>query len=339
VTLARPDLLWIVPLAAALLALALTAQGWRVRRLERLLGAASARLLPSRALRFPLGRALLALAAATTLGIAAAEPRRDIIVPPSPPAPLDLAVAVDVSLSMGASDAPPTRILRAQEVVEALADALPAARTVLVVFADWPYTLVPATDDPGVVRYFAEALRSDLVVERDQGTSMTAAIEHAAAALDARPREGARRVILLVSDGGAHDDAGSVIDAARAAARGGVEVWTGGLGTTRGIELETETGPVLDPDGAPVLTRLDDRLLMEVAAAGGGTYEDVGDERGLRALVARLQGADAGLPGEGRPQPDATFVLALLALLAILAEGALDGLGSTRRAARTGEAW
>jgi hypothetical protein len=130
-----------------------------------------------------------------------------------------------------------------------------------------------------------------------------------------------------------------VLEASRAAARDGVEVWTAGLGSARGVELEAETGPVLDPTGAPVLTRLDDRLLADVAAAGGGAYEDVGDDRGVRSLIARLRDADAEASAEEREAPDAALVLALLALALILGEGALDGRRGVRRAARTGEAW
>ena len=339
-TLLRPELLGISVAAALLLALAVLAGWWRLRRLERRLGgAASGRLLPAGALRFPAARLATAVAAAGALGLAAAEPEDRTEEPPPAARPLDLAVAVDVSLSMGASDAAPSRILRAQEVVADLADAFPGARLVLVVFADWPYTLGPPTDDPGLVRWFAESLQADLVVDRDQGTALAAAIEHAGEALAARPREGARRVVLLVSDGGAHEESDAELEAARAAAADGMEVWTAGLGTTRGVELETETGPVLDATGAPVLTRLDERLLVDVAAAGGGTYEDVGSERGLRSLVARLQGENASVAPTARESPDVTLLLALLGLALILGEGALDGRRSVRHAARTGEAW
>jgi Ca-activated chloride channel family protein len=343
VTLVRPELLGLSLVAALLLALAIVAGWWRLRRLERLLGgAASWRLLPAGALRFPVARLLTAVAAAVALGIAAAEPERPAEEPPPPTAPLDLAIAVDASLSMGAADALPSRILRAQEVVVELADAFPGARLVLVVFADWPYTLVPPTDDPGVVRWFAESLQADLVVDRDQGTALAAAIEHASEALAARPRspdEDARRVVLLVSDGGAHDESDTVLAAARAAADDGIEVWTAGLGTTRGIELETETGPVLDATGAPVITQLDERLLVDVAAAGGGSYEDVGGERGLRSLIAGLQEANPAVAPNRREAPDAALLLALLALALVLGEGALDGRRRVRHAARTGEAW
>jgi Ca-activated chloride channel family protein len=283
-----------------------------------------------------------AVAAVVALGLAAAGPEQPAEEPPPAAPPLDLAVAVDVSLSMGASDAVPSRILRARRVVAELADAFPAARLVLVVFADWPYTLVPPTDDPGVIRWFAESLQADLVVDRDQGTALAAAIEHASEALAARPRspgQGARRVVLLVSDGDAHDESDTVLEAARAAADDGMEVWTAGLGTTRGIELETETGPVLDATGAPVLTRLDQQLLVDIAAAGGGAYEDVGGERGLRSLIAQLQAADASVASTAREPLDVTLLLCLLGLALILGEGALDGRRSVRHAARTGEAW
>jgi Ca-activated chloride channel family protein len=339
-TLARPALVPLALAAAALLALAVVLHWRRRRRLARFLGGtALSRLLPEGALGFPVARLVCLSIAAAALGIAAAEPRPEEAAPPPPAAPLDLSIAVDVSLSMGALDGGPSRIARAQEVVAELADALPTARIVLVVFADWPYTLVPATDDAALVRYFAQSLRADLMVDRDQGTALAAAIEQAREALEARPRAGARRVVLLVSDGGAHDDAGVVIEAARAAARGGVEVWTAGVGSVRGAELETETGPVLDLSGAPVLTRLEESLLVDVAAAGGGAYVHVGDERGLSSLVARLRTAQVGSSVGRRGPPDPTLLLALLALVMLIGESILDGARSVRHAARTGEAW
>jgi hypothetical protein len=88
-----------------------------------------------------------------------------------------------------------------------------------------------------------------------------------------------------------------------------------------------------------VLTRLDDRLLAEIAAAGGGAYEDIGDDRGVRSLIARLGDADTEIASERREAPDATLLLGLAALVLIFAEGALDGRRAIRHQARTGEAW
>ncbi len=324
-TLARPEWLPLLPLGLAF-ALAAVVVQWRRRlRLGRALSSiALARLLPTDVRRFPYTRALcLALAIAAValgaVGVVSREPEA-----PPPFVPLDLVIAVDVSASMGARDAVPSRVGRAQEVVSTLAHFLPGARIMLVVFADWPFTLVPATDDPRVVSYFAGALQADLVLDRDQGTSLGAVLAHARDALEARPRADARRAILVVSDGGAHDDPADVAEVAAEVAGAGVEVWTAGLGSERGSGLETPTGPMLDPAGAPLVTRLDDDLLTRLAAAGGGRYEWVGDDRGLRALASGLAREADDTTTSATTVFDVTFLLTLLALPLMLLEGALD---------------
>lgn len=330
-TLARPELLALVPLAVGLLTVALVVQWKRLSRLERVFGdSALRRLFPLEVRRFPVVRLLCLVVAAVTIAFGAVGFARDAPAPPLPAAPLDLAIAVDVSLSMGAVDLETSRVARAREVVTRLSEALPEARTVLVVFADWPYVLVPPTDDPAVIRYFAQALEANLVLDRDQGTALSAAIVRAREAIASRPRSGARRVILVLSDGGAHDGEAAVLSGAAAAASDGVEVWAAGLGTERGAEIETEAGPVLDAAGVPVVARLDEALLRGVAAAGEGRYERVSDDRGLRALIAGLQD-EATPPTTGGPEPgDVTFLLALLSFPLLLLEGALDG-GRGRR--------
>jgi Ca-activated chloride channel family protein len=330
-TLARPELLALVPLAAALLTLALVVQWKRIQRLDRVFGDhALSRLFPFAPRRFPAARLLCLVPAAIAIALGAVGVARDTPEPPPPAAPLDLAIAVDMSLSMGAADIEPSRVARARQVVTRVSEAFPEARTVLVVFADWPYTLVPPTDDPAVIRYFAQSLEANLVLDRDQGTALSAAILQAREALASRPRSGARRVILVLSDGGSHEGEAAVLSEAAAAAAADVEVWAAGLGTERGVELATETGPVLDAAGVPVVARLDEGLLMRLAAAGEGRYERVSDDRGLRALVAGLQ-AQANAPETDGPEPgDVTFLLALLSFPLLLLEGALDG-GRGRR--------
>lgn len=332
-TLVRPDLLPLLPLTLGLVALAVILQWRRLLRLESAYTAtALRRLFPLDVRRLPVARLLcLALAAAAiALGAVGLEPSP--ADPPPPPAPLDLAIAVDVSASMGARDIAPGRVARARQVVSSVARALPEARIALILFADWPYTLVPATDDPRVVTYFAESLAADLVLDRDQGTSLAEVLTHARDALDSRPRAGARRAILVVSDGGAHDDEASVLATANDAAAGGVQVWAAGLGTPRGGELESATGPVLDAAGAPVVVRLGEDLLRRLAAAGGGRYERVGDDDGLRSLLTGLRGDSVGGAVERSLPRDSTLLLTLLALPLLLLDGAWD---SGRRAPRT----
>ncbi|MBM4182963.1 MAG: VWA domain-containing protein [Gemmatimonadetes bacterium] len=337
-TLMRPELLPLVPLVVALLAAAIALQWRRRSRLARSLSpVALGRLFPVDVRRFPLARLLCLAVAAGGLALGAAGVTPRPTEAPTAPAHLDLVIAVDVSASMGARDAAPSRVARARQVVARLAEALPGARIALVVFADWPYTLVPSTDDPRVIAYFADALQIDLVLDRDQGTSLSAVLSHARAALDERPRTGARRAVLLISDGGAHDGAASVLSEAAASARAGVEVWTAGLGTSRGAELLSEAGPVLDAGGMPVTVRLDEELLRSVAATASGRYERVDDDGGIRALAGGLQGSDAAPTPTRPPFADATLLLTLLALPLVLLEGALDSGRGWRGSRAVGE--
>ena len=325
VKLLHPGLLLLGPASALILALTLII---RWRRVVKLAGfyrkAATRRIVADSRQRFPSGRMLCLAAACFALATAAAGPYADPPERPEPTAPLEIAVAVDVSRSMGAPDVGPTRIERARVVVDRIAEALQPARIVLVVFADWPYTLVPPTDDPQVVRYFASSLTADLMADRDQGTSLARAVAQARESLDARPVPGAKRALVLISDGGAHEDADSIRGAAASAAERGVVIWAAGLGTAAGSELGGSGRPVLDAEGRPVVARLNEDLLEEIARLGGGGYEDVGSDRGLEALLQGL-GAPSATADRGNEEPlDAPFWLALAAVPLLLAEAAAD---------------
>lgn len=324
-TFQRPELLLLGPVAALLLSLALTLQWRRLTRAGRSYGDLAARRLIPRALQgFPTTRMVSLIVASLALGAAAAGPLSDTPEPPEPAPPIDIAVTVDVSLSMSADDVEPTRIERARLVINELSEALPSARIVLILFADWPYTLVPPTDDPAVVRYFARSLSADLVLDRDQGTSYSTALAHARTALDARPRDGARRAILVISDGGAHENVPDILDAAATSSADNVPVWTAGIGTTAGTPLVVQDRPFVDTNGRPVVATLDEDLLRQIARAGGGDYQDVSTDRGLRALLAGLGELEADSTGGDRGPLDAAFWLTLLAVPLLLAEGGLD---------------
>ena len=335
-TFQRPDLLLLGPAAALLVSLALTLQWRRMSNLGRAYGeVARLRLVPRRLQRFPTVRMLCLLAACFALGTAAAGPRPPSPEPPQPPQPLDLAVAVDVSRSMAAEDVGASRIERARVVVSRLAEDVPSARIVLVLFADWPYTLVPPTDDPDVVRYFAHSLTADLVLDRDQGTSFTTAVAHARATLDARPRPEARRAVLVLSDGGSHEPLTEVMEAAESG-NDATPIWTAGLGTSAGSTIPSATGPLLDESGRVVSSSLEDDVLRDLARAGRGEYHDVSTDGGLEALVDGLGALGDESPSGDTSPGDAAFWLTLLSIPLLLAEGAMDTGRRTSRRRQTG---
>lgn len=329
--LLHPGLLLLGPASALLLTLTLIIRWRRVRKLADFYRASASRRIVADSLqRFPSARMLCLAAACFALATGAAGPYTDPPERAEPTPPLHIAIAVDVSRSMGAEDLGAARIARARVVVDRISEAVRSARIVLVVFADWPYTLVPPTDDPQVVRYFAGSLTADLMADRDQGTSLSRAIAHTREALDARPLPGAHRAIVLISDGGANEETEGIRAAAASASAGGVTIWTAGLGTAAGSELGGSTRPVLDAEGRPVVARLNEELLEEIARLGGGGYEDVGSDRGLEALLQGL-GATATMADQANEEPlDTSFWLALAAVPLLLAEAAVD----TRRRGR-----
>jgi Ca-activated chloride channel family protein len=334
VTFARPDYLPLAPLAALLFTLAL---GWHWHRLRRLVTAYDApvlrRLLPAGSGRFPTARLLGLVASGVAIGLAAAGLQWGEPDEAEPPSPLDIAIVVDLSLSMSATDVAPNRVVRAREVIARLTEELPSVRFSLVSFAGWPLTLLPPTDDPTVVRYFAQSLGVELVQPTDRGSSLADALWLARSTLEARPRTEARQVVLLLTDGDVGDGDQALAEAA-AQASDGIEIWAAGVGTETGVSLFVDGAPLLD-QGVPVIARLDETLLRALADAGQGRYENVSGEGGLESLVASL----SELSGDDRdsdvPPVDAAFLLVLLAVPTLLWEGASDAGRTVRARGRT----
>ena len=330
-TFARPELLALVPIVVLVLTLALAAQSRRHRKLADAFGGAeAARRLTSRDLSsFPRRRLACLLGAGVAMSLAAAGPYVDLGATLDPTQPVDLVIAVDLSLSMTGTDVRPSRLERAKFVIRELTESMPNERLGLTVFADWPYSVLPLSDDPALVRFFAEPLTPELIVERDQGTSLAQVISHALEMFDTRRRPEAQQVILLITDGEGHENETQILDAASAAAAAGVRVWTAGVGTSGGSELATldpDPLPVLGDDGEPVVSRLNESLLRRIASAGEGGYRNVSGGAGLRSLlgVFRRAGTESTPGGEA---VGAALWLVLLAIPLLFIEGRLDAAG------------
>jgi Ca-activated chloride channel family protein len=324
----RPELLVLAPLCATVLAIALGAHWRRLRHLEQGLSSpALRRLLPAGLGRFPSARLLCLVGGGVALGVAGAGPVWTFPEGDEQP-PLDVAIAVDLSLSMSATDAAPSRIARAREIIAQLSEDLPSVRFSLVVFAGWPYTLLPPTDDPALVRYFAQSLDVGLVPPFNNGTALAEALETSRYALEARPSDDARQVVLLLSDGGGEANEAAMENAAWLQ-EDGFEVWVAGLGSDAGTPLFVEGAPLMGEGGAPVVATLNEPLLRDIAAAGGGRYVDVTREDGFETLLADLRDASGDTEGPPLPPLDAAFLLVLLAIPLFLWEAAAD-LGRSR---------
>jgi Ca-activated chloride channel family protein len=204
---------------------------------------------------------------------------------------LDIVIAIDTSRSMLAGDLPPNRLERAKL---ASLDLLKLARTDrlgLVAFAGAAFLQCPLTIDNTAFRQSLNGLTTSIIPQG--GTALAEAIRAAQGAFADQDEN--YKVLILFTDGEDHD--GHALEAARQAAKEGLRIYTIGVGTPNGelITLPNANGGtdfLKDDQGQVVKSRLDDKLLQEIAEAGGGFYQalsgantmDILYERGLAPL-------------------------------------------------------
>ena len=198
---------------------------------------------------------------------------------------LSVVLAVDVSRSMLAEDAAPSRLDRAIREARRLVQDLEGDRVGLIAFAGRSYILAPVTVDGRAVLLHLDAL--DPETAGTGGTALSTALEQAAGMLDASS-EVSDRVLVVFTDGESHDDREPALAAARRLEAMGVRFVVVAEGTPAGgpIPLRDEDGTVVeyqkDDAGQVVTTRRDDDFLRAVTEAGEGTLvpADVPDQAG-----------------------------------------------------------
>ncbi len=108
-----------------------------------------------------------------------------------------------------------------------------------------------------------------------------------------RPAPG--RILVLIGDGEAGEPSDAVDQAVAAARDAGVAIHTVGIGTEIGGRMTMPEGryqlggAIVDQNGAPATSRLQEPRLREVASLGGGRYAGAGDVVGLQQLRRALQ--------------------------------------------------
>jgi Ca-activated chloride channel family protein len=201
---------------------------------------------------------------------------------------VELIIALDVSNSMLAQDIEPNRLERAKQAIERLVDRLQNDRIGLIIFAGDAYVQVPITDDYMAVKMFLSSISTDVVPR--QGTAIGAAINLAMNSFS--PQTERSKVLVLITDGENHED--DAVAAASAAAEKGIVIHTLGIGQPQGVPVPLSEGPSnnfyrKDNEGNTVISKLDEKMLQQIAAAGGGKYVRATNSRlGLNILYDEI---------------------------------------------------
>jgi Ca-activated chloride channel homolog len=270
----HPHILWLLLVVPPALGLFFW---WRERSRHKLLVQfVQARLFPQltagisparRKLRF----ALVILAVAFLI-MAMARPQHGFDLEKVEQRGLDVAVAVDTSKSMLATDIAPNRLERAKLAALELMQRAGTDRLGLVAFAGDAFLECPLTADDTAFQQSVQALNVNSIPQG--GTALAAAINTALTAFKERDHY---KVLVLLTDGEDNDQDAAALEAAQSAAKAGLKIFTVGIGTAAGdlIRVTDANGNsdyVRDKQGNVVKSHLNEALLRQIAGASGGFY-------------------------------------------------------------------
>lgn len=287
-TFAHPKTLWLLTLLVPALAVFFL---WSWRRKQALI----ARFIHSRLVEQLLVgvsparqkfRLALLVASVILLLLALAQPQWGFRWEEAKQRGLDILVAIDTSRSMLAEDLKPNRLERAKLAALDLLQLTKSDRLGLVAFAGSAFLQCPLTLDDDAFSQSVNALQIGIIPQG--GTALGETID---TCVKAFKEEGDNhKVIVLITDGEDHEE--GAVAAAQRAQKDGVRIFTLGIGSTDG-ELLRITGAnqktefIRDPDGNIVKSRLNERLLQEIAGAADGFYLSLQNTKTIQMLYDR----------------------------------------------------
>ena len=206
----------------------------------------------------------------------------------------EVMIALDVSLSMLAGDFYPNRLAKANREIISLVDQLPGESVGLVAFSGQAFVQCPLTIDQGAFRMFLDVI--DVGIISDTGTDIEKAIDKAAESFTENTQ--ADKVLIIFTDGETQE--GDPVAAAKKY-KDRFRIFTVGVGTAQGEPIPSRgpqgevTGYKKDQSGSTVISKLDEPLLQEIAAASGGaSFRATPGEQELKTIIQKVKRMEKG---------------------------------------------
>ncbi len=194
---------------------------------------------------------------------------------------VDIAIVLDVSLSMQSIDFKPNRLEVAKKTIDEFIMGRPSDRFALVVFKATAHTLIPLTVDHNILKNTIADVGDESVIE--DGTAIGMAISVGLNRL--KDSDAVSKVIILVTDGENNSGAIDPRTATEMARDLGIKIYTVGVGTDKTmIPYETPTGieyEIYD-------TGIDDELLTFIADTTGGEYYRASKANSLSGIFSDI---------------------------------------------------
>ncbi|HEX9691129.1 MAG TPA: VWA domain-containing protein [Gemmatimonadales bacterium] len=199
---------------------------------------------------------------------------------------LNLVVAVDISRSMLAEDGAPTRLESARRQARRLVHDLRGDRVGLIAFAGQSFILSPLTVDQSALQMLVDALDPSLTSAG--GTEFATVLRQGRELLMAGDQV-ADRVLVLFTDGEAHDSLPGAVREAQRLATAGIHLIVVSEGGREPVPI-----PVRDPDGVFVEYQRDDSDEVVQTSRRDDIINSVADAaRGVVVTAAREDQAAA----------------------------------------------
>ena len=200
----------------------------------------------------------------------------------------DVIIALDISNSMLSDDIKPSRLELARAFTLDLVQALKGERIGSIVFAGNAYLQMPLTTDYAAAAMFIKSSNPNQAPT--QGTAISEAIDVAERAFGDKVK--GNKVLIIISDGEDHDS--EAIERAKKAKDNGLVVFTVGVGSTEGgfmpIDFGGTTDYKRDEKGQPIKTKLNEKMLKELATVSEGEYFNIANTKNvIEALQNRIE--------------------------------------------------
>lgn len=249
----------------------------------------------------------LMLVAMVLLTVAVTGPTQEVKVPRNR---ATVMLAIDVSLSMMATDVAPSRLQAAQDAAKQFAnDLTPGVNLGIISFAGVVNVMVsPTTDRAPAIQAIDDLKLDERTATGEAITSALKSIETFTASISGTEGPPPARIVLM-SDG-KETTGRSALEAAQAAKDAGVPISTIAFGTTHGT---------VDIEGTEQSVAIDEASMRQIADISGGDFHSAATADELRTVYSQL-GEQIGY--ETKDQDNSRPWLIAGTLLVILAAGA-----------------
>ena len=288
--------MYLLPLLLIALALLCYRVWWQKKHADLLQGSRGQgpRLLRHFSLTQKILKALLLFAGLGSLILALATPQWDEAKDTVVQEGRDVLIALDISRSMLAQDAQPSRLEAAKRKIKELVSRFGVERVALMVFSGVPVITCPFTTDLSAFLSFLDLV--DVEAASSGTTALDKALEKAVETFQDMATK-KHKILIIFTDG---EDFSPTLPATQEKIKKlGLSVFTVGVGTPEGapIPLIDEQGAiqghVKDETGSIVITRLNEPLLKKLSAETGARYirasHDNGDIDQLVSDIKRFE--------------------------------------------------